>query len=154
MKKYIIRKGLAVGIICLLLLLSIPNVSGETIHFPKEEGPYTVFASGEINTMAGNLSIIFRIMPFWFLSYPRHIEYWFEEDSVLFVNGEKQDIIYPAQVDLIGFKGYGQTVYMWFFKIFGLNFIYFLTDFLINPKARVVGQCDEISVYHNYNATL
>jgi hypothetical protein len=146
MKKGYVKKGLAVSIICILMLVSFPMITGKEIIYLREEGPYNVFASGEINTMAGNLSTIFRIMPFWFLSYPRHIEYWFEGDSVLFINGEKQDIVYPARVDLIGFKGFGQTFHMWMFKIFASNLIYFITDYLMTPKARVFGQCDEIIV--------
>ena len=144
------------------MLINIPMVSGETIHFPKEEGPYTVFASGELDAISGGISTIFRIIPFWFLFSPRHICYHFEGDSVLFVNGEKQDIVYPAkqdtvypaQVDLIGFKGYGQTFHLWSFKIFASNIIYSLTDFLRTPKARVIGQCNEIIVFHNYSGTL
>jgi hypothetical protein len=135
-------------------------VSGETICYPKEEGPYSVFVSGECNEMAGNLSTLFRIMPFWFLLYPRHIEYRFEEDSVFFVNGEKQNILYPARVDLIGFKGYGQTFFMMFLKwdaeaIIGALFLLLgYTSFISAFKTRVIGNCDEIIVNNNNSATL
>lgn len=141
------KKGIAVGVICLLMLVSLPTISGERILYPKEEGPYTVFISGNSSGMGGGLSTIFRLLPLWFLIYPRSIEYDFDEDSVFFVNGEKQDILYPAQIDLIGFKGYGQTIYMLILKCYVAAFMGFLTGFMPNPRARVIGLCAEILVY-------
>ena len=141
------KKGIAVGVICLLMLVSLPTISGERILYPKEEDPYTVFISGNSSGMGGGLSTIFRLLPLWFLIYPRSIEYDFDEDSVFFVNGEKQDILYPAQIDLIGFKGYGQTIYMLILKCYVAAFMGFLTGFMPNPRARVIGLCAEILVY-------
>jgi hypothetical protein len=144
--KHKLRKGLAVGIICLLMLVSIPMVSGEDIRYPREEGPYTVVIMGNCSGMGGAIITIFRINPFWFLFYPRSIQYHFFEPSVFLVNGEEQDILYPASIDLRGFKGYGQTIYMMMLKFNVAKFIYLLTGFNLYPKARVSGLCAEILV--------
>ena len=145
--KYKVRKGMAVGVICLLMLVTVPMVSGERILYPKEEGPYTVFISGNSSGMGGGLFTLFRLVPVWFLIYPLDIEWHFQPDSVFFVNGEKQDIVYPAQIDLIGFKGYGQTIYMLILKCYVAAFMGFLTGFMPTPKARVIGRCAEILVW-------
>ena len=144
--KHKLKKGLAVGVICLLMLVTVPMVSGEWIRYPKEEGPYTVLIMGNSSGMSGGISTIFRLIPFWFLFYPRHIGYDFDENSVFFVNGEKQDILYPADIDLGGFKGYGQTAYMMILKHNAAAFMGFLTGFMPNPRARVSGLCADILV--------
>ncbi|UCF12883.1 MAG: hypothetical protein JSW06_01165 [Thermoplasmatales archaeon] len=145
--KHKLRKGLAVGVICLLMLVTVPMVSGERIHYPREEGPYTVLIMGNCSGMGGGISTIWRINPFWFLFYPRYIQYDFDNDSIFFVNGEEQDILYPACIDLAGFKGYGQTTYMMILKWRVATFMYFLTGFLVYPRARVGGLCAEIYVW-------
>jgi hypothetical protein len=144
--KHKLRKVLAVVIICLLMLVTVPMVSGELIRYPREEGPYTVLIMGKCSGMGGGQSTIFRLLPVWFLFYPRHIEWDFDEDSVFFVNGEKQDILYPAQIDLIGFKGYGPTIYMGILKHNAAAFMAFLTGFMPYPRARVIGLCAMIIV--------
>jgi len=128
------------------MLVTVPMVSGEWIRYPKEEGPYTVLIMGNSSGMGGGLSTVFRLVPFWFLFYPRSIEWDFDEDSVFFVNGEKQDILYPAQIDLGGFKGYGQTAYMMILKHNIAAFMGFLTGFMPDPRARVIGLCADILV--------
>ncbi|UCF12707.1 MAG: hypothetical protein JSW06_00215 [Thermoplasmatales archaeon] len=143
---YKYRKGLVVGVVCFLMLVTVPMVSGEWIRYPKEEGPYTVLIMGNCSGMSGGQSTIFRLIPVWFLFYPRHIGYDFDNDSVFFVNGEKQDILYPAQIDLSGFKGYGPTIYMGILKYEFAAFIGFLTGFMPSPRARVVGLCAELLV--------
>ncbi len=140
------KKCLAVGVICLLMLVTVPMVSGEWIRYPKEEGPYTVLIMGNCSGMSGGTSTIFRINPFWFLFWPRSIGYGFDNDSVFFVNGEKQDILYPADIDLGGFKGYGQTAYMMILKHNVAAFMGFLTGFMPSPRARVIGLCADILV--------
>ncbi len=140
------EKCLVVGVICLLMLVTVPMVSGEWIRYPKEEGPYTVLIMGNSSGMSGGISTIFRLIPFWFLFYPRSIGYGFDNDSVFFVNGEKQDILYPADIDLVGFKGYGQTAYMMILKWEVAVLIASLTGFLVYPRARVSGRCAEILV--------
>ena len=146
MKNSMLKKGLAVGVICLLMLVTVPIVSGEWIRYPKEEGPYTVLIMGNSSGMSGGQSTIFRLIPFWFLFWPRHIGYDFDNDSVFFVNGEKQDILYPAQIDLGGFKGYGQTAYMMILKYRVAVLIASLTGFMPSPRARVSGLCADILV--------
>ncbi|UCD14562.1 MAG: hypothetical protein JSW60_03850 [Thermoplasmatales archaeon] len=146
--KHKLRKGLAVGIICLLMLVSIPMVSGEDILYPKEEGPYNVLIIGKCSGMGGGLFTVFRLVPLWFLFYPRSIMWHFQPDSVFFVNGEKQDIVYPAFIWLGGFKGYGTTIHMILLKhsgaILATILIGPLTGFI--PRARVVGRCTDILV--------
>jgi len=46
--KYKFCKGLAVGIVCLLMLVTFPTIVGnEDIEYPKENGPYLVFIGGK-----------------------------------------------------------------------------------------------------------
>ena len=117
MKNRIIVKGLVTGIICLLMLVSFPMVTGEDILYPKEEGPYNVLISGKCTGMGGRLYPMFlHPSPLWLLVYPLSIEWHFYEDYVFFVNGEKQDIDYRVQIDLTGFKGYGPSFYMLLLK--------------------------------------
>jgi hypothetical protein len=141
-----LKKGMVVGVIFLLMLVSIPMVSGEHIFYPKEEGPYTVTAMGPSNGGGGRLFTLFHLLPLWFLLYPLDVDWHFDSGSVFFVNGEKQDIVYPAHIGLYGFKGYGQTVYMLILKGFAAAFICSLTGVLPTTRARVIGLCTEIIV--------
>jgi len=142
----ILKKGFIIGIICLLMLVSLPMVSGEHILYPKEEGPYTVTAMGPSNGGGGRLFTLFHLLPLWLLWYPLDIDWHFDPGSVFFVNGEKQDIVYPAHIGLYGFKGYGPTFYMMILKDFAIKFLYLLTGVMPTAQARVVGLCSEIIV--------
>ena len=145
--KYKIRKGLTVGLICLLMLVSIPMVSGEDILYPREEGPYNVTISGKSEGMGGGLyTMLLHFWPLWFKFYPNGINWHFQPDSVFFVNGEKQDIVYPAHIWLYGFKGYGQSFHMLLLKDKVVILAYSLTGFMPTPRARVIGRCTEIQV--------
>jgi hypothetical protein len=148
MKNHYLKKGLAVGIICLLTLMSIPMVSGEDILYPREEGPYNVIISGECNGMGGGLyTTLLHFWPLWFLIAPfEHIMWHFQPDTEFFVNGEKQEIVYPATIWLDEFKGYGQSLHMWLLKDYVSAFIYLGTGFTPPPKAREIGRCAEIHV--------
>jgi len=155
MKNQYVTKGLAVGIICLLMLVSIPIISGETIRYPREEGPYNVLIFGKCTGMGGGTYTFWlHFSPLWFLFYPLSVDWHFEEGSSFYVNGELQEIVYPAQIDLCGFKGYGQSTYMSWLKWSISVFIFFLTGFQPTTRARVIGRWAEILVDHNYNATL
>ena len=145
--KHKFRKGLAIGIICLLMLVSIPMVCGEDVLYPKEEGPYNVFICGKSEGMGGGIHTMFlHCLPLWFLFYPSGIQWHFQPDSVFFVNGEKQDIVYPASIWLGGFKGYGQSFHMLLLKDKVVILAYSLTGFMPTPRARVIGRCTEIQV--------
>jgi hypothetical protein len=141
-----LKKGIIVGVIFLLVLVSVPLVSGEHILYPKEEGPYTVTALGPSNGGGGRFFTLFHLLPLWFLLYPLDVNWDFNPGSVFFVNGEKQEIVYPAQIGLYGFKGYGQTVLMLALKWRAAGFIRSLTGVLPTTRARVIGLCNEIIV--------
>ena len=87
-----------------------------------------------------------QVLPHLLNLYPFHIQWHFDEDSVFFVNGEKQDIEYPARIWLSGFKGYGQSTYMLLLKDKVVGLLYELTGFIPTPRARVFGRCADISV--------
>ena len=141
------RKGLAVGVILLLMLVSIPMVSGEDILYPKEEGPYDVLIFGKSTGIGGGLFAMFiHFWPLWFNFYPSGINWDFEEGSVFYVNGEKQDIVYPAQIWISGFKGYGHSFHMLLLKDKAVILVYRLTGFMPNTRARVLGRCAEIQI--------
>jgi len=145
-----LKKGLAVGVICLLVLVAIPMVSGECIFYPREEGPYNVFISGECGGMGGRFftQLLYKLhfWPLWFLYYPDDINWHFQPGSVFFVNGEKQDIVYPAHIWLYGFKGYQQSYHMFQLKEKVAFLIGVLTDSMPTTRARIIGRCDEIQV--------
>jgi len=141
-----LKKGMVVSIICLLILVSLPMVSGKHIFYPKEEGPYTVTAIGPSNGMSGGLFTFFHVLPLWFVLYNGHIGWDFDNGSVFFVNGEKQDIVYPAQIVFFGFVGYGHTIYMSVLKGFATAFIGSLIGYIPSPRARVIGLSTEIIV--------
>ncbi len=141
------KKLLTVGVICLLILVSIPIVSGEDIRYPKEEGPYNVIICGKSTGMGGRFStMLFHFWPLWFKFYPNGVNWHFQPDSVFFVNGEKQDIIYPAHIWLYGFKGYGQSFHMLLLKDKVAILIGFLIGSMPTTRARIIGQCAEIQV--------
>lgn len=148
MRKSNVKKGLAVGIFFLLMLVSIPIINGEWIEYPKEEGPYNVLISGTCLGMAGSFyTLLIHFLPLWLLFYPLHIEWDFEENTTFYVNGEKQDIVYPAQIRLSGFKGYGTSIHMLMLKIKVAILMDSFPGFLPIPRARVIGQCAEIIVH-------
>jgi len=136
--KHKFRKGLAVGVICLLMLVSIPMVTGERIDYTKEDGPYTVFIGGYGGLFNGSIDIFRHPLPFWYLIYPEHISYYFGRFTIFFVNGEKQEITYPAQINLSGFKGYAPPLTCYIMNLVMFRFI---------PRTRVFGRCDEIVVW-------
>lgn len=141
-----LKKGMVVSVIFLLMLVSIPLVSGEDILYPKEEGPYTVTAMGPGNGGGGRLFTLFHLLPLWLLWYPVDVDWHFDSGSVFFVNGEKQDIVYPAQIGLTGFKGYGPTFFMQILKYYAIKFLYLSIGVMPTARTRVVGMCTEILV--------
>lgn len=146
------RKGIAVGIIFFLILIIIPtttgNETGNDIEFPKENGPYNVFISGKCygGIIAGPINFEWLLFieegytraiqfgPFHlYWQYPYGPDYIIEEGSIFFVNGQKQDIEYPVEIELMGFKGYAPAVFVWALKMaFG--------------RIRVVGICEAINL--------
>ena len=42
-----LRKGIAISIIFLLMLMIIPTTTGNDIEYPREKGPYIVFIGGK-----------------------------------------------------------------------------------------------------------
>ncbi len=135
MKKYL-KKSLAVGIICILMLISLPIINGKRIEYPKEDGPYTVYICGFCRGFGSNAYIDFnsKVWSFWNLTYIQRIGYSFRFLSVFFVNGSLQKIKYPASIDLKGFQGFAPTVWMIYLKLY-------------MGRCRIVGKCDEIIVW-------
>ena len=65
---------------------------------------------------------------------------------MFFVNGEKQDIVYPARIWVSGFKGYGPSFYMLLLKVTVGAILYNLIGFQPIPGALVIGRCADIRV--------
>ena len=135
--KYKLRKGLAVGIICLLMLVIVPNV--KSFDFPPEEGPYTVYVAGVSRGFGYNIpeeEYFSHMLPFWNLEFPLKISYHFRFLTIFIVNGELQKFTFPEQkISFYGFKGFAPTTYMHTLKILTLI-----------GRIRVIGQCEAISV--------
>ncbi len=143
-----LKKGLVVGVIFLFMLVSLPFVSGEEIFYPKEEGPYSVLIFGKCTGMGGGFyTVFFHFWPVWLLLYPLDIGWYFDPGSSFFVNGEKQQIVYPADIELRGFKGYGASTLMIVVKYFGFAFLAPLVGFMPTARTRVIGLCTEIAVH-------
>jgi len=137
-----LKTGLAVGIFCLLMLLSIPSVIGDFVVYPKEEGPYTIFVGGK--TYGGSVSdpiflnttMGFQFGPFCKYVYPYGPEYNMLNWTIFIVNGEIQKYAFPAQIGLKGLKGFAPAINQLNFKI------------LSGGRLRIFGVCDEIWLWY------
>ncbi len=148
-----LKKGMVVGVICLLMLVTIPVVSGDVIEYPKEDRPHTVFISGECNSGGIPDPVSFDILGLIRYGYPRWFQlgafgyyqwpwgpgYKMEEGSIFIVNGEVQDVEYPVQIGLFGVKGFLPAIGQLFFKN------------VIGGKIRVFAECEEISLWYGPN---
>ena len=144
-----IKKCMVVGVICLLMMVAIPLVNAE-YDYPKDEGPYTVFIDGECDGGAipslftFSIKYFFRygflpgmqIGPFNYWLWPEGPSYHMREGSIFIVNGEVQDVEYPVQFQLRGFKGYAPASPLWFTKA------------MLNGKIRIFGVCEEIGLLY------
>ena len=146
MKKHYLKKGITAGVICLFILLSIPMVSGKEIIYPREEGPYNIIIKGGCTGIGGRYTALFNPTPLRFRLYFGGIYYYFEENSEFYVNGEKQDIIFPADVDITSFKGLSVTLYKMNLKCFLSAIMFFFTGSQYYIPSRVIGRCAEIRV--------
>jgi hypothetical protein len=100
-----LKKSIVVGIFCVLILVSIPIVSGKQHLYPKEEGPYTIFISGTPGSI-GHEENLPKVLPFIDLEYPEKIVISFFMLPMFIVNGKLQPVDFPAQIRLYGFKGF------------------------------------------------
>ena len=136
-KNKFLKIGLSFCIICFLVFVSIPNVNAYDRVYPKEDGPYTFLIWGRINGM-GSCNVLDWVnitSPFWNLTYPYYISYHFRLFSIFIVNNTLQNrryVSFPAHISLCGFKGFGPTHDMVFYKVF--------------RSSIVIGQCDEIRI--------
>ena len=143
-RKYITSLFCAVVMI-LISITAIGNEAGD-IEFPREEGPYTVWISG--NWM-GNIapSVVFSVIdgyyrfgPISIIEYPYgHFGtlYHNSEDSgpgFFIVDGERQSLVEETRIDMKGFKGYYPGVIHYVFKLF-----YF-------GRVRMFGIVEEIDI--------
>ncbi|UCD13536.1 MAG: hypothetical protein JSW60_08265 [Thermoplasmatales archaeon] len=146
--KHKLRKGLAVGVICLLMLVAIPTTTSNEIEYPKENGPYIVFIGGKCygGIIPGPINFewllileegytrVIQFGPFHlYWQYPYGPDYLMEEGSIFIVNGQIQDVEYPVDIELMGFRGYAPAVFQWFFK-------------MLIGRIRVIGVCDAINL--------
>ena len=139
-----LKKGLVVGTICLLMLVSIPLVNALD-EYPREDGPYNVFMGGKcsrggykpvsfdfVSFFKGEKPRWFQLGPLGLYRWPVGPHYQMEKGSIFIVNGKIQNIEYPVGFMLNGFKGYAPAIYHTFIKTPG--------------RIRVFGVCEEISL--------
>ena len=146
--KHKFRKELSVVVICLLMLMIIPTTTGNDIEFPKEKGPYIVYIGGKCygGVISGPINFewlllieegytrVIQVGPLnFYWQYPYGPDYFMEEGSIFIVNGQIQDIEYPVEIELMGFKGYAPAVFQWLFK-------------MLIGRIRVIGICDAINL--------
>ena len=129
--KHKLKKGLVVGVICLLMLVTIPMVNGEWVRFPKSEGPYNVFVGGSPQSVEGT-TYFSQKHPFWFLDYNETIGFSFLF-PVIFINGEFLRVTpYCSLIRFYGFKGYCPGGFPFRTMLYG--------------RMRIIGQCEELLV--------
>jgi hypothetical protein len=138
MKKSYLIKGLAVGIICLFMLV-IVTYNVKSFDFPPEEGPYTVYVAGISRGFGYNIDeeeYFSHKFPLWNLEFPDKISYHFGFLTVFIVNGEIHRLTFPeSKISFYGFKGFAPTIY-----------IYAIKCLTLVGRIRVIGQCDAINV--------
>ena len=141
-----IRKCMLVGVICILVLTTLPVVNADN-EYPQDGGPYLVFIGGKCSR-GGNKPIWFdfsnffqgesprwcRIGPFSLHRWPVGPHYLMENQSIFMVNGKMQNIEYPVSIVLKGFKGFSPASYHVFVKTSG--------------RIRIFGICEEISLLY------
>ena len=146
------KKCLAVGVICLLMMVAIPMMSGEQVllnlggeeHlYPKEEGPYNILIVGRSGSIS-NRENFPKILPFLNLKYPESIEINFFNPSLFFVNGKLQKVNFTAKIFLYGYKGYCPTELVFNEK--------YSRRFLLLGIVVILGQSDEM-IAREYNHT-
>ena len=143
-----LKKGLIIGIICLLMLMSFPMVTADLIIYPKADGPYTVFIGGKTGgggvsePIFFNSTIGFQLGPFCKYKYPYGPEYNMLNWSIFIVNGEIQKYKFPAQIGLKGLRGFAPALNQLTFKI------------VTEGRLRIFGVCDEIWLWYGLNTTL
>ena len=105
-----IRRSLVVGVICLLMLVSIPLVNALD-EYPREEGPYKVFMGGKCS-IGGNKPLWFDFpgllndgKPKWFQLGPLSLHRWPVGPQYQMENGTKKiknvtEKIVPEPYDL------------------------------------------------------
>ena len=112
MKNKFLKKTLIVTVIFSLVMVSIPMVSGDWHMYPKEDGPYTIFASGKIGSVTMSDAFRNQTLPFWDLEDDEIIGFILYRIPFIFVNGKLQIIKPPFKVIIFGFKGYCPTYSM------------------------------------------
>ena len=130
-----LKKSIVVGIFCVLMLVSIPIVSGVQYLYPKEEGPYTILITGTPGSI-GYEENLPKILPFLDLEYPEKIVISFFMLPMFFVNGELQPVDFPAQIRLYGFRGFCPPLSVIMFK------------HLVFGRIRIFGVSDEMIVWN------
>lgn len=132
-----LRKGLAVGLFCLFMLMVVPTTSGDYIEYPEENGPYMVYARGRSDSKAGAIPVWMHFGPILWLIPPFDIGYRFHNGTIFKINNVNQDVEYPAYIYFVGLKGFAPQDALWIFKN------------LIGGKITVFGICKEVNIYYN-----
>ncbi|MBE3137475.1 MAG: hypothetical protein IMZ43_08840 [Thermoplasmata archaeon] len=132
------KKALIIGVICLLMLVSIPIVTAK--EYPKEEGPYNIILQGKCFGNGGYGKSI-HLGPFWYLDENSSIEFSGFVGTTCIISGDNIyaefcELNLTTNICLVGFKGYAPGFALWFMKA--------LTPL---AKIRIIGTCSEISVY-------
>jgi hypothetical protein len=137
-----LKKGLIIGIIFLLMLMSFPSVTSDFIVYPRDEGPYTVFIGGKTDgggvsdSLFFNSTIGFQLGPFCKYNYPWGPEYNMWNRSIFIVNGKVQNYEFPAQIGLKGLKGFAPAINLLNLKI------------VTGGRLRIFGICEEIWLWY------
>jgi hypothetical protein len=145
MRKSYVKEGLVVGIICLLMMVLLPLICGEEIEFPKDQGPYTVFAVGDWEYMSLTGRHLFKLLPIVIHPYSigndRKLNFTMTYeliDPVIVIDGIRQTTDDPIGITFQGLRGLA----------IGSNALSFiLINRCMGGLIIVFGRCAEIDIF-------
>lgn len=140
-RKIIMKKGMAIGLICLLFipLSSVAIGKCENSNQTSEDfenkqfGIYFVYAGGKSTLMGCSAGA--HISPFWFQTRSRWVSYGFDGPTVIFINGIPTFHTEPVRIYMEGFKGLAPGSIHWGVKSF------------IGARIRIVGICTYLEIH-------
>jgi len=141
--KYMFRKSLAVGIILLLTLVSIPMVTGERSDYTKEEGPDIVYIAGRFLTDY-NLDDHSSYSNIWHFSLIKttstgvKVNFSFTGNTLIwFMHNNKPKLMKGPKNFILELTDMNSFVAFWWppFSMLGIG------------KAKIFAVCDSITLY-------
>jgi len=135
-----LKKGMIVGVFCLLMLVSTQIVTAK--EYPKEEGPYNIILQGKCFGFGnGGPGKIIHFGPFWYLDDIASIEFSGFIGATCIISSD----IIPAEICELNLS---TNICLYGFNVYAPGFAIWLVKALTPlAKIRIIGTCSEIIVY-------